>query len=187
MRNVRIGLRALAVAMVTLLASAPAALAQASATVQIATNAKFGSILTNGQGMTLYYRTSDPAGQSSCTGVCAQNWPPLTVTGTPTPPAGLTGQLTTFARPDGTTQVAYNGHALYTFVGDKAPGDTNGEGIAGVWHVATVSLAPAGGAPAAKPSALPKTGSSPLGYAAGSVLLLAGLALLARRPRTARR
>jgi LPXTG-motif cell wall-anchored protein len=158
--------------------------AQGSVTVDVATNAKFGTILTNAQGMTLYYRTNDPAGGSTCTGACAQNWPPLTVSGAVTAASGVTGQLTTFTRADGSTQVAYNGHALYTFAGDKAPGDVNGEGVAGVWHVATVNLAAAGGTPAT--ASLPKTGSDPLAAAAGAALVLAGAWLALRRARPAR-
>ncbi|HVB10632.1 MAG TPA: LPXTG cell wall anchor domain-containing protein [Bacillota bacterium] len=146
-------------------------------TIETATSATMGTILTNGSGMTLYYRTNDPAGGSTCTGACAKAWPALTATGAATMASGVTGKVTTFTNPAGATQVAYNGHALYTFAGDSKPGDTKGDGVANVWHVATVSLAAA--APAA---ALPKTGTSPFDFVGGALLILGGLALLWRRP-----
>jgi predicted lipoprotein with Yx(FWY)xxD motif len=79
-----------------------------------------------------------------CADGCATVWPPLTVTATPTAGSGV-GQLTTIVRPDGTTQVASSGWPLYRFAADKAPGDTMGDGVAGIWHVATVGAAGAAG------------------------------------------
>jgi LPXTG-motif cell wall-anchored protein len=150
-------------------------------TIETATNATLGTILTNSAGMTLYYRTSDPPGGSTCTGACAKAWPALTVTGAPTAASGVTGALTTFTNPAGQTQVASNGHALYTFAGDSKPGDTKGQGIAKVWFVATPTLAAATSAPAAASATLPKTGTSPWSYAGGALLILGGLGLLIRR------
>lgn len=162
----------------------------AGATVMAASNAKLGTILTNSSGMTLYWHASDPANGSTCTGACATYWPPLTVTGTPTAGTGVTGKLTTFKNPEGQMQVAYNGHALYTFVADKAAGDVVGNlknGFGGLWHAATVDVAMAGSAPAGSASTttasatLPKTGTSPWSYAGGALLILGGLGLLIRR------
>jgi LPXTG-motif cell wall-anchored protein len=178
-----------ALALGLVLVAAVAAFAQGTSTIETASNATYGTILTNSQGMTLYYRTNDPVGGSTCTGACAKAWPALTVTGTPSAVSAVTGTLSTFTNPAGQTQVAYNGHALYTFVGDSAPGDTKGEGVANVWHVATVSLAAATSTPAASTSAtssasstLPKTGSDPLAYLGGLLLIAGGLTLVLRRP-----
>lgn len=98
------------------------------------------TILTNAQGMTLYYRTSDTA-TSVCSGGCASAWPPLLVNGsnTPTSSASLPGKLSAVTDANG-SQCAYNGHVLYTFSGDSAAGQTNGEGVAGVWFVVPTSL-----------------------------------------------
>lgn len=172
----------------------------AGATVMAASNAKLGTILTNSSGMTLYWHATDPANGSACTGACATYWPPLTVTGTPTAGTGVTGKLTTFKNPEGQMQVAYNGHALYTFVADKAAGDTVGNlknGFGGLWYAATVDVAMAGSAPAATAGTaststaststasasthLPKTGTSPWTCVGGGLLILGGLGLLIRR------
>lgn len=98
------------------------------------------------KGATLYTNTKDPAGSSSCTGACATTWPPLTVNAGEKVAAGsgVTGTIGTFARPDGSTQVTYNGKALYYYSGDKpctstdsTCGDVNGQGLAGIWFAAT--------------------------------------------------
>ncbi len=97
-----------------------------------------GSVLVDGTGMTLYVFAKDTAndGKSACYGQCATNWPPATVTGAPAKPAGANGTLATITRDDGTLQVTYNGMPLYRFAPDKAPGDTKGDGVGGVWSVA---------------------------------------------------
>jgi predicted lipoprotein with Yx(FWY)xxD motif len=93
-------------------------------------NATLGKILTDAAGKTLYKYANDAGGVSNCTGTCAQNWPPLTITsGTPTAGAGVTGALGTIKRADGTTQVTYGGSPLYYFVGDTAAGDATGNGV----------------------------------------------------------
>ena len=91
--------------------------------------------------MTLYVRTSDPAGGSSCTGGCATAWPPLTVAAGTQALAGtgVSGALGTFARTDGSLQVTYNGHALYYYAADTKSGDTTGQGVGGIWFVAPVT------------------------------------------------
>jgi predicted lipoprotein with Yx(FWY)xxD motif len=113
----------------------------ASATI----SGKSATILTNAQGMTLYYRTSD-SGSSVCSGGCASAWPPMLVTGsaTPTGATSLPGQLSVGTNANG-KQVEYNGHPLYTYSGDSAPGQTKGQGIGGVWFAVTTDLAPGGG------------------------------------------
>jgi predicted lipoprotein with Yx(FWY)xxD motif len=99
------------------------------------------TILTNAQGMTLYYFTPDTATTAACTSSCATTWPPLLFqgSGTPTSATSLPGKLSAVSDGDG-TQVEYNGHPLYTFSHDTAAGQTNGEGILGKWFVATASL-----------------------------------------------
>jgi predicted lipoprotein with Yx(FWY)xxD motif len=106
-------------------------------------NGKSVTILTNGEGMTLYYRTSDTS-SSVCSGGCASAWPPLLASGStaPTSSTSLPGTLSIVQNANG-SQVAYNGHPLYTFSGDKGPGQMTGQGIANVWFVVTSDL-PAG-------------------------------------------
>lgn len=99
------------------------------------------TILTNAQGLTLYYRTSDAPPSTVCSGGCAGAWPPLVMSGssTPTSAASLSGKLTIVSDANG-NQVEYNGHPLYTYSGDTGPGQTTGEGVGGIWHVVTLSL-----------------------------------------------
>lgn len=134
------------------------------ATVQARADAKFGTILTDAKGMALYFYEEDTPGQSACTGECAQNWPPLTVAGTPTLASGVPGTLAAITRPDGSKQVAYDKRPLYTFVGDRQPGDVTGNGVAG-FVVATVTAGTPVASPAASPSASPAAPSTyPGGY-----------------------
>lgn len=127
-----------------------------SVTLGVGASATLGSFLTGASGMTLYIRTSDPANGSSCSGGCASAWPPLTAAAGAQPAAGsgVTGTIGTFTRSDGTLQVTYDGKALYYYAGDSKPGDTNGQGVGGVWFVAKVAGTGAGStsAPAATPS-----------------------------------
>jgi len=99
------------------------------------------TVLTNAKGLTLYYYTPDSATQSACSGQCAQNWPPLffTGSGSPTSSTTLAGKLSVLQDVNG-SQVEYNGHLLYAFAGDKAAGQTNGQGLFGKWYVATPDL-----------------------------------------------
>jgi len=93
------------------------------------------AVLTNGQGFTLYWFAPDTSTRSVCNGTCAVYWPP--VAGEPTRGAGVTGRIGAIRRADGTTQATYDGHPLYTYVGDGAPGEANGNNIdlnGGVWH-----------------------------------------------------
>jgi predicted lipoprotein with Yx(FWY)xxD motif len=105
------------------------------------------TVLTNSAGFTLYWFVPDTATTSNCTGQCATFWPP--VKGPVTIGSGLNGTVGTITRPDGTTQATYDGHPLYTYTGDHAPGQNNGNGLnasGGLWHEVTVS---GGAAPAA--------------------------------------
>ena len=98
------------------------------------------TVLTNSQGLTLYSFAPDTSTTSNCNGQCATYWPP--VTGPVTAGSGVTGTLGTITRADGSVQATYDGHPLYTYVGDKNPGDNKGNGLnlsGGVWHEVTVS------------------------------------------------
>ena len=100
----------------------------APATISVGSTS-LGQILVDANGKTLYLFEADTSTQSTCSGACAQAWPPLTTTGTPKAAAGASASLLgTTTRSDGTTQVTYSGHPLYYFVGDSKAGDTNGEG-----------------------------------------------------------
>jgi predicted lipoprotein with Yx(FWY)xxD motif len=91
---------------------------------------KLGKVLVNGKGRTLYLFEADKGTSSKCAGACASAWPPLTTSGKPTAGAGVVAaKLGTAKRPDGTTGVTYDGHPLYTYAGDGAPGQTAGEGL----------------------------------------------------------
>ena len=111
--------------------------ATGATTVKIAAAGSLGNILNDASGMTLYTFKNDVAnsGKSAAESLVAA-WPPLTATGTPVKPAGLTGDLAVFTRNDGKTQVTYKGVPLYFYFQDKAPGDTKGQGVGGVWFVA---------------------------------------------------
>ena len=99
-----------------------------SATISVG-GSSLGQILVDGNGKSLYLFEADTGTQSTCSGACAQAWPPLTTTGAPrVAGAASPSLLGTSSRSDGTTQVTYNGHPLYHFVGDNKAGDTNGEG-----------------------------------------------------------
>ena len=140
-------------------AATPAALSGGAATtIGTRSSGTLGTFLTGPGGMTLYVRTSDPTGGSSCTGGCASAWPPLTVAaaGQAVAAPGVTGTLATFARPDGTLQVTYNGQALYSYAADTKPGDTTGQGVGGIWFVAPEA---GKGGPAS-----PAASASPSGY-----------------------
>jgi predicted lipoprotein with Yx(FWY)xxD motif len=90
---------------------------------------KLGKILVDGKGRTLYLFDADKGTSSMCDGACASAWPPLTTSGKPTAGAGVSAaKLGTTKRADGTTEVTYNGHPLYTYSGDQAPGQTTGQG-----------------------------------------------------------
>ena len=106
-----------------------------------------GNVLTAPDGLTLYMRTTDRNGKITCTGKCKSNWPPLIASGSlPELPPGVSGKLATVMRPDdGDKQVTFAGHPLYTFVGDSAPGQANGQGLDGVWFGMKTSGSSGGG------------------------------------------
>jgi predicted lipoprotein with Yx(FWY)xxD motif len=96
-------------------------------------------ILTTFDGYTVYTFDNDEAGVSNCDATCAGTWPPLPVAGEATGGEGVTGTVSTITRDDGSTQVTYDDQPLYMYSGDASPGDTNGDGLLGVWHVVTIN------------------------------------------------
>jgi predicted lipoprotein with Yx(FWY)xxD motif len=155
----------LAVAVVSAVA-ASAALAGGTAghktlTVKLVKTADYGKVLATSRGLTLYHYTDETRGKVDCKGACAKLWPPLLVkAGTkPTAGAGLAAsKLGTIKRPDGGTQVTYNGLGLYRYAPDKKAGDVKGQALFKAWYV----IAPTGkivkraaAAPAAQPPASP--------------------------------
>jgi predicted lipoprotein with Yx(FWY)xxD motif len=124
------------------------------AAVQLTSSDKYGSILTDAQGMSLYIFDNDTTSKSTCNTGCAPTWPALTATGEPTGGDGVDASLLgTTQREDGTTQVTYDGHPLYHYSGDTAAGDTNGEGIGGIWHLVSDKGTPVEGSGGASGSA----------------------------------
>ena len=115
-------------------------------------------VLTNAKGFTLYSFAPDTSAKSNCNGTCAQNWPPVKGSATA---SGVTGTFGTIKRSDGSVQATFDGHPLYTFVGDTAPGQAKGNGLnafGGQWHESTTSgTAPAG-------SSSPGSGGGGYGY-----------------------
>jgi predicted lipoprotein with Yx(FWY)xxD motif len=97
------------------------------------------TVLTNAKGFTLYSFAPDTPAASKCYGSCAVYWPP--VLGTTASP-GLPGRVGTITRTGGTRQLTYNGHPLYTYIGDSAPGQARGNNLnlnGGLWHEVPVS------------------------------------------------
>ena len=100
---------------------------QSKSTVSLRTT-KLGKILVSSNGHTLYLFEKDKSGRSSCTGMCATYWPPLTSAAKPTAGAGVKASLLgRTRRSDGKMQVTYNKHPLYWFSGDKSAGQVGGE------------------------------------------------------------
>ena len=110
------------------------------------------TVLTNAKGFTLYSFAPDTPTKSNCNGTCAQFWPPVKG---PATASGVKGTFGTIKRSDGSTQATFDGHPLYTFAADTAPGQAKGNGLneqGGVWHEITTSGA-AAPAPASTSSA----------------------------------
>ena len=121
----------------TAAATAEATTAAASeASLMLAQNATLGHILTDADGRTLYVFMKDKPGTTNCYDKCAQAWPPLLSLGQPALADGVDSTLiSTTLRTDGTSQVTYNGHPVYHFAQDQAPGDVQGQAVGNVWWV----------------------------------------------------
>jgi len=117
------------------------------------------TVVTSSKGFTLYSFAPDTSTTSKCNGTCAQNWPPVPG---PVTAAGVTGTFGTITRSDGSVQATFDGHPLYTFVGDTAPGQAKGNGLnaaGGLWHEITTS-----GTAAPAPAGSSSSGSGGYGY-----------------------
>ena len=135
---------ALAVAALLLLgvavAGANSAAPAATGTALKTTTIGGTTVLTNAKGFTLYSFAPDTPTTSKCYGSCAAYWPP--VTGTTAAGQGLPGKVATITRTDGSHQLTYNGHPLYTYIGDTAPGQARGNNLnlnGGLWREIRVS------------------------------------------------
>ena len=112
-------------------ASAPPATAASSKHAVVKTRqGALGTYLVDGRGRTLYLFRKDKTRHSTCTGACAEAWPPVTTREQPDAEGAIkAAKLSTTRRPNGSRQVVYAGHPLYRYIGDGAAGDTNGEGL----------------------------------------------------------
>lgn len=143
-------------------------------TVNTQKTAKLGTVLVNASGRTLYHLTTEAHGKIKCTGVCATAWPPLTINAGAKPTAGTgvtQAKLGTIKRPDGRTQVTYNGFPLYRYGDDRKRGQVEGQGEQHIWFVVAPSgkvVKTAGGttttAPTTTSSTPPTTTSGGYGY-----------------------
>jgi len=114
---------------------APDSSASADATVTLV-DSPYGKILADGNGVTLYLFTKDSGTVSACSGGCLAAWPPVVASGTPTPGTGLDAEdLGSITREDGSKQVTFYGHPVYTYGGDSGPGEFTGQGSGGSWFV----------------------------------------------------
>ncbi|MET8176660.1 COG4315 family predicted lipoprotein [Streptomyces clavifer] len=102
----------------------------APATVDTKSEGKFGSILVDDKGNTLYLFLADKKNKSNCTDACAKAWPPLLTKGAAKVGDGVNKKLLDITkRSNGDEQVTYNGHPLYYYAADTKPGQTNGQGL----------------------------------------------------------
>ena len=132
--------------------TAAASTSGGAATIDVADNPDLGKILTDADGNTVYLFEKDENGMSNCSGGCAAEWPPVTTSGSPKAGSGADDSLLgTIKRDDGSEQVTYDDHPLYTYSGDTKPGDTNGNGLelyGAEWYAMTPdgsNAEPAGG------------------------------------------
>lgn len=111
-------------------ASSEAGAESGAGVVSLGNAQKLGMVLVDSNGMTLYDFHKDKGTTSSCYGACAEGWPPMLTEGKPSVGNGASAsKLGTTERKDGTMQVTYAGHPLYTFVEDKKPGEANGNDV----------------------------------------------------------
>ena len=147
--------------------SAPASSGAATATVIASHAGSGGTFLTDG-GRSVYLWNADAMNKSNCSGACAGAWPPVMATGKVTASNGVKpSDLGTIARSGGGRQVTYNGHPLYFFAGDSAPGQTHGQGsdsFGAKWWL----VAPSGSQITAADTAASSSNSGPMAPASGS-------------------
>ena len=116
------------------------------ATVNAADVGTYGTVLVSGDGMPLYVFSKDTGGTSACTGDCTSEWMPLASQGSPAAGDGVDAtKLGTITRDDGSMQVTYNGHPLYTFASDTGSSDAAGQGMednGGTWNLISATGEP---------------------------------------------
>lgn len=119
--------------------SAPASSPAAATTDLKTASTSLGKIVVDSKGMTLYFFTKDAKDTttSACTGACLDAWPIATTSNATPTVEGVTGKVGTITSPDGAKQLTLNGMPLYYFAQDTKPGDVNGQGVQGVWYVAS--------------------------------------------------
>jgi predicted lipoprotein with Yx(FWY)xxD motif len=111
--------------------------------VKIADKEGVGKYLTDAEGKSLYWFKKDSTGMSACSGACVDNWP-LYYRETIAPAEGLSAaDFATITRADGKQQTTFRGYPLYYWIGDAKAGDTNGQGLKGVWFVVNPDNFPA--------------------------------------------
>jgi predicted lipoprotein with Yx(FWY)xxD motif len=122
--------------------AAPAAKSTGAATVTVR-KTKLGRIVVDRSGRTMYLFEKDKGSKSACSGACAKAWPPLMTTGKPKATGGAEARLLGTTHRSNGTQVTYDGHPIYGYIGDKQAGQTNGEGST-AFGAAWYALAPNG-------------------------------------------
>ena len=132
--NYRYSIGVGAVAAMVILVLACLALA-AGDTPQVSFKDGIGNYLVDGKGMTLYYFTKDKGDRNACSGACLEIWPVYYGDQIKAPAGTDPKDLGEYLRADGKKQTTFKNWPLYHFSGDKAPGDTNGQGVKGVWYV----------------------------------------------------
>lgn len=165
-------IRLLAIPVLLLFLQATVVFAAGDPTVQVRTDPKLGTFLTDSSGKTLYLFKKDTLNNSVCYDNCAKAWPPLIASGDLTLPDGVPGTLGTITRKDGTKQVTYNGVPLYYYAEDTNVGDVKGQGVGNNWFVM---------APQAAATRLPATGGLPVGFVALTGMMLVGAGALLRK------
>jgi predicted lipoprotein with Yx(FWY)xxD motif len=109
-------------------------------TTKVNINGNMVTVLTTSNGMMLYYKRSDPIGQSACTGDCAKEWPPVISNSMTVPSATMLPKKLTVVKTANGNQVFYDNHALYTYTGDKMPGQFNGRAMDMDWYLVGIAL-----------------------------------------------
>lgn len=116
-----------------------AVMTDGDAIISTTTSDGYGTHLVTANGMSVYLFKADMrgSGKSACYGKCAQNWPPVLISGSQDTSGALNGMLGTIERKGGSMQVTYNGWPLYRFFKDKVLGDTKGQDVKELWYLVT--------------------------------------------------
>ena len=109
-------------------------------TARVNINGNMVTVLTTDKGMMLYYYRSDPMNQSTCTGACAQDWPPALSGSMTVSSAAMLPKKLAVAKTANGNQITYDGHPLYTYKGDMKAGDFTGRGMDGKWYLVGIAL-----------------------------------------------